>query len=69
MLKGAGQQVVAGLFEKLPVQILGADGYDLGASHILAEVGDAEAAFALGVAAFLVNNLRVDEDELSLIHI
>ena len=36
------------------------------ATHIFAEVGDAETAFTLRVAAFLVNNLRVDEDDLAV---
>ena len=32
VLKGAGQQIVAGLLENLPGQILGADGHNLGAT-------------------------------------
>jgi hypothetical protein len=64
VLKGAGQQILASLFEKLPVQVLGSDGDYFGAIHILAEVGNAEASFALRVAAFLVNDLGIHEDDL-----
>ena len=38
----------------------------LGRAHILAEIGDAEAAFALRVAAFGVNDFGIDEDEFGL---
>src|SRR5580658_1023312 len=63
VLEGAGQQVVANLLEDLPRQILGSDRDHLGARHILTEIGDAETAFTLGVAAFLVNDFGINENQ------
>ena len=48
--EGAGEQFFSGLFEDFAVNILGADRDFVGAGDVFAEVGDAEAAFALGVA-------------------
>jgi len=62
VLKSTGQQIIAGLFEDLPGQILGADGDHFGAIYVFAELWDAEAAFALRVAAFLVDNFGINED-------
>src|SRR4051794_38143046 len=45
MQKGAGEQVIAGFFKPVSFHILRADGYDIGARHVLAKVGQAQAAF------------------------
>src|ERR1700733_4757319 len=66
MLEGAGQEFFAGFFEDVSFGILGADGDGLGARDVFAEVGDAEAAFALGMFAGGVNDFRVDEDQLGI---
>src|SRR5580693_8181021 len=66
VLEGASQQVVADLLEDLPSQILGADGNHLGARHVFTEIGDTETAFTLGVAAFLVNDFRINKDEFGV---
>ena len=64
--KGAGQQLLARLFEYLSVNVLGANRDFVGTSHVLAEVGNAQASFTLGVAAFGMNDLGIDEDQLRL---
>src|SRR5580658_5769009 len=66
MLEGAGQQIVADFLEDLSSQILGADGNHLGARHVFTEIRDTETAFALGVAALLVNDFGIDEDEFGV---
>src|SRR5271170_4815753 len=66
VLEGAGQQVVADPLEDLTGQILGADGNHLRARHVFPEIGDAETAFTLGVAAFFVNDFGIDEDQFGV---
>src|SRR5580698_28175 len=45
------------------MDVLGADGDFARTANIFAEVGNAEAAFALGVAALGMNDYGIDEDE------
>ena len=54
----ARQQVFAGHFELLALGVLRADGHALGAPHLLAEAGDAQAAFFAFLLAFDVHDLR-----------
>ncbi len=64
--ESAGQQFFTGFFEDLAVNVLGADRDVAGTSNIFAEIGDAEASFTLGVAAFGVNDFGINEDEFGL---
>src|SRR5229473_1487297 len=64
VLKGTGEQVVGGLLKQLSRCILSTNGSHLGAAHIFAEVWDAETTFALRVAAFLVDDFRIDQHKL-----
>ena len=45
--KGAGQEFFAGLLENSPLSVLRAHLDFVRTSHVLAEIGDAQAAFAL----------------------
>ena len=62
--EGARQQVLAGHLEELALDVLRAHGDALGAPHLLAEAGNAEAAFLALLLAFHLDDLRVDEDQL-----
>jgi hypothetical protein len=64
--EGARQQVLAGRFKRLALGILRADGDALGAAHLLAETGNAEAALLAHLLAFDFDDGGVDEDELVL---
>ena len=64
--EGAGKQFFSGFLVDLAVNVLGADGDFVRASDVLAEVGDAEASFALRVVALGVNDFGIDEDELGV---
>src|SRR5271169_1060950 len=58
--EGAGEKFFSGSFVDFAAGVLRADGDFAGATHILAKLGNAEAAFALGMLAFGVNDFRVD---------
>src|SRR5579859_7116264 len=62
--QGAGEKFFPGFFKNVAAGVLGADGDFVGARHILAELGNAEAAFALGVLAFSVDDFGIDQNEL-----
>lgn len=64
--ESAGEQIFSRFFVDFAFRVLGADRHDLGPRDVLAEVGDAEAAFALRMAAFGVNDFRVDQDKLGV---
>jgi hypothetical protein len=64
--EGAGEQVFSGFFVPFAVDVLSADGDFLGAGDGLAEVGNAEAAFGLGLLALFVDDFRIGEDELGV---
>lgn len=66
VLKGAGQKFFASFFEDISFSVLGADGDGFRARHVFAKVGDAEAAFALGMFTGGVDDFRVDEDKLGV---
>src|SRR5580698_3309707 len=66
VLECTGQKIVADLLKDLSGQILGADGDNLRACHVLTKVRDAETAFTLRVAAFFANDLGVDKDEFGV---
>jgi hypothetical protein len=66
VLEGTSQQVFPSVLEDLPSQILGADGHHLRATHIFAEFRNAEAAFTLRVAALLMDDFGIDEDDLGV---
>ncbi len=66
VLKGPGQEFFASLFEDISFRVLGADGDGFRTRYVFAEVGDAEAAFALGMFAGGVDDFRVDEDQLGV---
>ena len=61
--EGASQEFLAGFLVPFAVHVLGADGHDVGAGHVFAKVGDAEAAFALSLLAFGVDDLGVGKDQ------
>src|ERR1017187_2054344 len=61
--EGTGQEFFPGFFIELAVNVLGANRDFVGTRYVLAKIGDAEASFALGVAALRVNNFGIDEDE------
>ena len=58
MQKGARQQVLAGLFEGLALDVLRAHGDAFAAPHLLAKTGDAQAAFLAHLLALDVQDLR-----------
>ena len=62
--EGAGQQFFSGLLINFSVHILCTDGDLVGSGYVLAEFRDAEAAFALRVLAFGVDDFGIDENEL-----
>src|SRR5574341_1339255 len=64
MQEGSGQQLFAGALEGFSVDVLGAHGDAVGARHLLAELGQAEAAFVGALVAFLVDDLGIDEHDL-----
>jgi len=64
--EGAGEEFLSGFLEDFSVNILGANSDFVGASDVLAEVGDAETSFTLRMLAFGVNDFGVDEDEFGL---
>ena len=64
--EGAGQQFFSGFFEDFAVNILGADGDFVRAGDVFAEIGDAQASFALGVLAFCVNDFGIDRGRVWL---
>src|SRR5256885_4053158 len=64
MQKGAGEQVFSSFFVGLAVRVLSSNCNFVRTGDVLAEIGDAEASFALSVAAFGVNDFRIDEDKL-----
>src|SRR6267142_2833356 len=60
MQKGAGQQTVAGVLEPIARHALGAHRDHVGPGDIFPEVGQAQAALAAALAAFLFDDLGVD---------
>src|SRR5579864_3875963 len=52
MQESTGEQVVARFFKPVPFHILRADSNNIGARDVLAEVGQAEAAFLAVLLAF-----------------
>src|SRR4051794_40643347 len=55
----AREQFFTGLLEELAFRVLSADGDLFRASHVLAEIRNAEAAFTLGVLAFGANDFGI----------
>src|SRR5579871_110063 len=64
--KRTGEQFLTGLFEGLAIEVLSADSDFVGPGNVLAKIRDAEAAFALRVLAFGVDDFRVDEDKFGI---
>ena len=64
VLEGARQQILAGLFKRLALGILRADGDAFGAPHLLAETGNAQAALFAHLLAFDLDDGGVDQDQL-----
>src|SRR5205823_14290373 len=65
--KRARQQRLACHLKKFAVKILRSDGDFVGASYALAELRDAEAAFAAALPAFGLDDLRIYKDELGAV--
>ena len=66
MQKGAGQQFLARFSRRTCRSASWARTVTCWARHVLAEIRDAEAAFALRVLAFGVNDFRIDQHELGV---
>src|SRR5215470_963365 len=66
MKEGAGQQFLASLFIKMSIHVLGANRDLAWSGDRLAELGNAQAAFILGMAAFGVNNLGIGKHQLGI---
>src|ERR1035437_5103552 len=64
VLKGAREQLFAFHLKPLALLVLGADFYLEGAHHLLANVGEAEAAFFLILFVFAEGDFGIDEHEL-----
>jgi hypothetical protein len=64
MQERAGQQFLAGFFVPFSIHVLGADGDLVGAGHVFAKIGDAEAALTLRLFTFSVNDLGIGEHQL-----
>src|SRR5271168_3998529 len=63
MQKGARQQFLAGFFIPLSSLVLRPDSYSVRPRDLFAKIGNAEATFASGLLAFLVNDFRISQDE------
>src|ERR1700737_2988798 len=61
--EGASQQIFAGLLEPLSIHVLRPDHHLAGTRHRLPKLGNAEAAFVLGVAAFGANDFRIGDHQ------
>src|SRR5450755_967507 len=64
MQKSAGQQFFSGVLEEFALLILCTHRNHFGAGNILAKVGNAQAPFTAALPAFLVNDYRIDQDQL-----
>src|SRR5579864_6438278 len=64
--KSASEQLLAGFFKDLAMNVLCTDGNFVGAGDVFAEVGDAEASFTLSMFAIRVNDFRIDKDEFGV---
>src|SRR3984885_4767812 len=62
--EGTRQSLLPRFLVDLALSVLGANRYLVRATHILAEIRDTEAALALTVAAFRMNDFRIDEHQL-----
>src|SRR5579863_6411053 len=64
MLERAREQLFAGLLEDFAFQVVGAYRDAAAARHVLAEAGDAQAAFLALLLAFHVNDFGIDQYDL-----
>ncbi len=62
----AGEKVFSGVLKPVPFYVLRFYGDTASAGDLLAEVGDAEAAFLRGLAAVGEDDLRINEDQLGV---
>src|SRR5215469_2484126 len=64
--QGSRQQLLAGDFERLALEILGAGGDFARTSNLFPKLGDAQASFVRCDPPFDVNDLRIDQHDLGV---